>query len=87
MSSVDVRVVDVGGPPAFPELIDKDMVNGTLSRVAVLQAGMESGKASIGLLIDLPNGDVVFVQISAEMLDMINGVSVGARQRWGEIAR
>ncbi len=85
MKPVDLRVIRTIDPPPFPELSEKVVCSSEIDKVAILQAGMQSGKSSIAFLITLPTGDVVFAEMSAAILDMIHGASVGARQSWGEM--
>lgn len=80
----EMRVVDLGSPVAYPEVQGKTIHNCELSRGAVLQAGMESGRASVAFLIDLPDGSVAFVQTSARNFEMIAAIVRGACQKWGE---
>lgn len=59
--------------PAWPELADRgdDVIHiseGNILGLAVLDGGMTSGKPSVALRIDLPDGKVVIAETSARLL-------------------
>lgn len=81
----NVRIQRKADPsPVFPEIADKTIIECSLERVAILEGGCASGKSSLGLLIDLPDGRIAWVQVTAGMWDMITRILRGARQSWGE---
>lgn len=82
---VDIRIVRRNDPPPFAELAEKEAVETGITRMCVLEGGMKSGKASVVLLADLPNGAVAFMEMSADMLESLAAAARGARQSWGEL--
>lgn len=68
-------VVILEGDNAWPDLRDKEKVvhlgNGTPPiQVGVLDAGMTSGRPSIGIRVDLPDGTTVVAETSARLFCM-----------------
>lgn len=64
-----VMSVIFNGDNAWPDLRDKDFIhlgNGAAPiQVAVLEMGMKSGRPSISIRIDLPDGQTVIAEASA----------------------
>lgn len=61
------------GDSCWPELKDKDVVlvdNESLIQVAVLKEGMQSGRPSITIRMELPDGRVVLGETSARLFVM-----------------
>ncbi len=79
-----IVVMHKGDPPAFPELADRTMHTCQLDRVAVLQGGMASGRASVFIIVDLPDGSIAAIETSARNVEMIAGAIRGSCQSWGE---
>lgn len=79
MNAVSIRIGELGAPTLFPEI--NPTMNGDLDAVGILEAGMESGKTSLMLLIKTPKGHVA-CQLSADMLHSIDGAVRGAEQRF-----
>lgn len=84
MQTIDVRVVDLGDPPPFPELQDRKIIDLTLDKVAILQEGMQSGRASMTLLVNLPDQSVGLIELSVKQFNMIAAIVRGATERWNE---
>lgn len=64
--------LNLDGDGAWPDLLGRmDQVvhlrEGTTLRVSVLAGGMTSGKPSIGIRLDLPDGRVVIAETSARL--------------------
>jgi hypothetical protein len=57
--------------PAWPELADKPIVHlgndAPAIQVAYLEGGMASGKPSVALRLDLPDGTIVVAETSFEL--------------------
>ena len=54
--------------PAFPDLREKEVILPESDiKVAVLDKGMESGRPSVAIRIDLPDGKVVLAETSARL--------------------
>ncbi len=68
----------------FPGTLPAKTVQGTLEGVAILEGGMESGKTSVMLKVDLPDGSVAIVQTSAAMLLTLAAGCRGAMERFGD---
>lgn len=69
--------------PAFPEIVNENFYcEAKLHGVSVLQSGMTTGKTSVGIAIELPDGKYVLVQTSASMIEGIFAAIRGAEQRW-----
>ena len=64
-------VIKLDGDAAWPELVGKDVIhlgNGAPAiQVAVLEAGMSSGRPSIAIRIDLPDGRFVIAETTARL--------------------
>lgn len=64
-------VVNLDGDNAWPELKDKPFIhlgNGSPAiQVAVLENGMASGRPSVALRLDLPDGQHVVAETSARL--------------------
>ena len=58
--------VNLNGDACWPDLARKDIIHltETLIQVACLEGGMESGKPSVTIRIDLPSGEVLLVETS-----------------------
>lgn len=82
MKPIDARVVDVGDPPPFEASAPLHKVE--LERFAVLEQGMQSGRASVAFVIQLPDGSTVFAETSARLFLSLAAITRGALQRWGE---
>jgi hypothetical protein len=55
------------GDGAFSEEGDR-IVEGTMTKMALLTSGMVSGRPSIGIIIEMPDGTAAFAQTSLRML-------------------
>jgi hypothetical protein len=56
--------------PAWPDLVDKPVIHladDAMLGVAFLEGGMSSGKPSVALRFDLPDGSVVIAETSARL--------------------
>jgi hypothetical protein len=71
---------------AFPELTRENTlsIDAELYGVSILEAGMQSGKTSIGIVLQMPDGKFVLAQTSAAILSMLYHALVGAEQRFEE---
>ena len=85
MNVVNIKILakdDEGS--LFTGLGNGKLLESKITDVGILEAGMESGKTSVSLLI--PNGDGnILVQISAGQFEQIAAAVRGAAQRFGEI--
>lgn len=80
MKEIVVKIGPVGSGPLFPEVTN--WREASLKKVSILEAGMTSGAASVGLIADLPDGSSVIVQISAASFHWIDGALRGAEARF-----
>lgn len=75
--------------PQFPELqkaADEGRVVETeVTRMGILEGGMASGRTSIALIADLPDGKHVLIQMSAGQLINLAAAAKGAAARFGEV--
>jgi len=62
--------VNLDGDNAWPDLRDIDLVSGMWTRLSALPGGMQSGSLSIGILVELPDGQKVFADTSWSLLYM-----------------
>lgn len=69
--------------PAYPDLVGKAILKPGNIRVCILEGGMKSGATSVMILVETSAG-LVSVEMSANMLDTINGAVKGAVQRFGK---
>jgi hypothetical protein len=70
-----IMIVKLDGDNAFPELRDhKKLVHlsndAPPMQIAVLDAGMSSGRPSVCMRLDLPDGTVVLAETSARLFCM-----------------
>lgn len=70
--------------PAFPEITDENyLIPGKMAGfhgVSILEGGMASGKTSIGIVLQLPDGKYVMSEISADMWRTITAAIDGAEE-------
>lgn len=59
--------VILDGDDAWPDLAEKDVIEAGVLAVAVLPNGMKSGKPSVTIRLELPNGETVLAQTSARL--------------------
>ena len=72
MPNCQLRIGRLDGPfPLFPEFQGMVAHEGEITHAGVLEAGMTSGKPSVGFYTPLPDGTVVFSQTSADILRAI----------------
>ncbi len=64
MITLDIRL---DGDGAWPELKDKELIETTLTGVSALAAGTNTGRSSVMLRIDLPDGKVVMAQTTMRL--------------------
>lgn len=65
-------VIKLEGDHSWPDLADKpdgQIIDIQTIEMALLPGGMASGKASVAIRIDLPDGRVVIAQTSQELFD------------------
>jgi hypothetical protein len=60
--------ISLDGTGAWPDLIQRNVVPGTWTRLSALPHGMASGGLSIGIVVELPDGRVVFAETSWALL-------------------
>jgi hypothetical protein len=70
--------------PAIPEHAGKTIHDVRLDYVTIIEGGMQSGRTSVCLSINLPDGSVAAVQLSAGQFDQVAGAVRGACLRFGE---
>ena len=65
-------IIKLEGDASWPDLADKpddQIIDVHNLEVALLPGGMESGRASVAIRIDLPDGRVVIAQTSQQLFD------------------
>lgn len=82
MIHLDIKVCAVGDPPAFPECQPCQV--GRLVGVAILQAGLQSGKTSVALMIKNEDGSFTAAETSAALFGAAAGAVAGAQERFGD---
>jgi hypothetical protein len=68
MPAIDLKL---DGDNAWPDLRDKPIIHvlpDTVWRIAVIPYGMVSGKVSVALRLDLPDGQVIIAETSLALL-------------------
>lgn len=83
MIHTEVRIVEKGDPPPFINFGEK-VRRCNLDRAAILQGGMESGKASVAFVVDLGNGEVAFIETSYTNFENMAAAFKGATIRWSK---
>ena len=84
MLHTQIKIVEHGDPPPFPELASRPTHLAPFDRFSILQGGMDSGRASVAISAELPDGSVVFIQTSARNFYAMAMAVRGACERWGE---
>lgn len=81
MPSLDIKLDGDNCWPELRELVGTDrLIDVELKAVALLPGGMASGKASVTLRIDLPDGRVVLAQTSADLFCAAARAFVGRQE-------
>jgi hypothetical protein len=92
----DISIIGQDDPPPWeglPGRIDHHVMSGT--RWAILQAGMQSGRPSVGILVPLEDDATVpgalrryaFVEVSYAIFESVAAAFRGAVARWEEQSR
>jgi hypothetical protein len=81
MISINIKISEVGNPPLWPEI--KPKLKGNLTKVGVLEAGMQSGATSLWFIVETPEGAVV-AETSLAILNQIHAVANGADKHFKE---
>lgn len=86
MIHTEVRIVEKGDSPPFKYTVAdaKKLIHCNLDRAAILQGGMESGKASVAFVVDLGNGEVAFIETSYTNFENMAAAFKGATIRWSK---
>lgn len=71
----------LNGDGQFPELVGKTVHKGEIVAFTALPEGMESGRASVALVIQQKNGEMVFAETS---LRMFHAAARAFAARYGE---
>ncbi len=82
-STIDLKL---DGDGAWPDLIDRRVIHlgdGTTIGMCVLPGGMTSGRHSVSLRLDLPDGGVVVAEASWRVLALAVQ-AIAARYGWPE---
>jgi hypothetical protein len=82
-STIDLRL---DGDGAWPDLIDRGVIHlgdGTTIGMCVLPGGMTSGRHSVSLRLDLPDGNVVVAEASWRVFALAVQ-AIAARYGWPE---
>lgn len=87
MSFLNVKIMRKGDPTPLFDDTSNDIIEGTLARVGIIEAGCQSGKAAIGFIVRLPDEQDVFGQLTEQQFDYLVGIFQGARQHWLENPR
>jgi uncharacterized protein (UPF0371 family) len=82
--------IKLDGDRSWPDLAgksDDQIVQTDRMSVALLPGGMASGKASVAIRIDLPDGRTVIAQTSQELFDAAAPAFRGRLEYLAELAR
>lgn len=79
--------IKLDGDRCWPDLEGREIIEIDRIEVALLPGGMESGKASVAIRIDLPDGRTVIAQISQELFDAAARAFRGRLEFLAELAR
>jgi uncharacterized protein (UPF0371 family) len=82
--------IKLDGDNCWPDLADKpegELIETQTIEVALLPGGMSSGKASVAIRIDLPDGRTVIAQTSQELFDAAARAFRGRLEYLAELAR
>lgn len=71
----------------FPEFEGTKITEGNLESVGILEAGMQSGDVSLGLNVRMPDGSLVWVQVTPSILTGIHAAMKGAQERFANQRR
>ncbi len=84
MFALDLRVLDVGGDPPFPELSGVPIFEMALTKMCVMENGTLEGNPTLVVFLEREGHQIVCFQTSAKILDMVQAVIAGSVQRWKE---
>lgn len=86
MTSIKIQIQTLAeaaqGKVLFAELCNRKIVNGTPITFGILEGGMQSGKASVGMHVELEDGSLVFFQLSGDTTLALADALKGANQRF-----
>ena len=75
-------ILKLNGDDAWPDLLHKQFIHlgsdAPPMQVAVLDAGMTSGQPSVGIRLDLPDGQTIVAETSARLF-VIAGRAISAK--------
>jgi hypothetical protein len=60
--------ISLEGDGAWPDLAAREIVEGQWTRINILPHGMASGRPSIGIVVELPDGRACFAETSWRLL-------------------
>ena len=84
---LDVRIVDGSDtPPFFDDLeaLPPAVIDADLNRAVIMEMLTDQHKAGVVLLGKTPDGQLIRVCVTANIIDMLAGVVRGACMRWGQ---
>lgn len=84
MNHIEVKIVEHGDPPPFPEMAEKKIHVVKIDRCVVLQGGTVGGRASVAIMAEMPDGSWAMIETTARLLEMMAAAVRGACLRWGE---
>lgn len=85
MIPIVIKINGKSDPPCFTELQGKCGPDVEFYGVAILEAGMASGKTSLTFLVKDADGKYHLAQTSKAIFESILAAANGAEQRWAEL--
>jgi hypothetical protein len=82
MGTVDIRICEIGDPPAFPEI--RRAFESECMGFAILEKGTTNGKTSCAILARGKDGFPVMVQFTGDMFLTMAAALKGAKERFGD---
>lgn len=87
MENITVRIqrFEDKDKPLFPELKGKTMSYAIARFAAVLEKGTGSGNTSVQLIAETEDGEILVIETTAKLLNMVNNIAQANSQMWGDI--
>lgn len=78
MPAMDLRIIRQGDPPPWTDISEAIHLPDDTWKVAILEGGMTSGKPSLALRFELPDGKIVIAETSVAAWSAVTVAARGA---------
>lgn len=83
MPHCNIKIGAVGDPVLFPEHAGKT-IEATLAGMGILENGTKDGRCACGIYGQMPDGKMVWIQVTARMFLGMAAAVRGATERFGD---